>query len=465
MASGEPRPTAPELGSVLDGKYRLVRELAAGAMGRLVEAEHLVLERPVAIKLLSSTPDARSRRRMVQEARAAQQLSNEHIVRVFDVGLVGDCPYIVMELLEGADLGSLVEQSGPLSVRDAVDYVLQACVGLAEAHACDVIHRDIKPSNLFLSRTTSGTRLVKVVDFGISKVGDGTGDDRATSERTADNSLLGSPYYMSPEQLRNPTRVDARTDVWSLGVTLFHLLSGAHPFEGETVNEVSAAIFTEPPKDLSALRDDVPEELRHVIARALAKRPDERTSSVIELGQSLAPFGSALGRLAAERLAARQAPPSRSEPEAVVVRSAELTGTAKLATTLPALSSDKTPAAPHAAERALAPRRRSGAGVLLAAAAGIAAVALLAWWARSPGGEPVSPAAASSSTRAPAPTVPPAPVPTPAASSVAAADAAAAPPPPPAPRPRRATRPPPTPPLPKAPPPPGLDIDGVPIVE
>jgi serine/threonine-protein kinase len=143
-------------------------------------------------------------------------------------------------------------------------------------HAAEIIHRDLKPSNLFLSRTAAGTSLLKIVDFGISKVGEPARDERATGERTADGSLLGSPYYMSPEQLRNPTRVDARTDVWALGVTLFHLLSGAHPFEGETVNEVSAAIFTESPRDVCALRADVPAELGRVIGRALAKRPEER---------------------------------------------------------------------------------------------------------------------------------------------------------------------------------------------
>jgi serine/threonine-protein kinase len=474
MASPDPLPGAgPELGSVLDGKYRLARELASGAMGRLVEAEHLLLERPVAIKLVSSTPDARSRRRMMQEARAAQQLSSEHVVRVFDVGLVGDSPYIVMELLVGSDLGMLVAERGPLPIMDAVDYVLQACVGMAEAHAAGIIHRDLKPSNLFLSRTAAGATLIKIVDFGISKVGEPARLEDATGERTADGSLLGSPYYMSPEQLRNPTRVDARTDVWALAVTLFQLLSGAYPFEGETVNEVSAAIFTEPPRDLGALRAEVPEELRKVIARALAKRPEERTASMVAFAAELAPFASDVGRMAAERLAARPTPTPPVEHARAMAHSGELSATdPALGTTLPALSSDKPPDAGATLGEA-GQRRRSKAKWLLAATGGIVAAALLALWYQS-----LTPAPLAHSTASATQAVPPAPPPEPAR----APQASAAPVPPVAseasarvsgPTAARVARTaaPPTTPAPSASPsarpspPNSLDIDGVPIVE
>lgn len=472
MAAADPRTGAgPELGTVLDGKYRLVREIAAGAMGRVLEAEHLLLERSVAIKLVASTPDARTRRRMMQEARSAQQLSNEHVVRVFDVGLFGDHPFIVMELLKGCDLATLLAERGPLPVEDAVDYVLQACVGMAEAHATGVIHRDLKPSNLFLSRNAAGKNLIKIVDFGISKVGESSALEHATGERTADGSLLGSPYYMSPEQLRNATRVDARTDVWALGVTLFQLLSGTFPFEGETVNEVSASIFTEPPRDLCALSPQVPQSLRQVIARALAKRPEERIPSVSALAAELAPFASEQGRLSADRLSASPGP--AIEAQGVVVRSTDLAETeAALGGTLPALSSDKQPDAP--AERAARPTRARFV-VPAVVLTGAIAAALAAWWSRTPSQAEVAPAtptATRAATVAPPATAPAdVPPPTPAASAPAppaSANVARAAPPPAragtprelAPRPRPSAAPPVTSATAKP-----LDIDGVPIVE
>ena len=457
------------LGSVLDGRYRLVRDIAAGAMGRLVEAEHLVLGKAVAIKFVLSQPDARIRRRMVQEARAAQQLASEHIVRVFDVGIVGGAPYIVMELLEGTDLGQLVEGNGPLPVADAVDYVLQACVGLAEAHAVGVVHRDIKPSNLFLTRSALGMPLVKVLDFGISKLGEGVETADGSAERTAESALLGSPYYMSPEQLRNPTRVDARSDVWSLAVTLFHLLSRAHPFEGETLNEVSAAIFTDPPKGLELLRDDVPSELEAAIEQALAKRPEERTQSMADFAASIAPFASKRGRLSAERVSA--APPSVT-PRQLTISSPGVSREAELASTLPALSSDAPPRsadARTASSGAPAPTRRW----LLFGLAVVAVLALgIGVWMRprdepapvatSPEPSPPAPAAAAPATAA---TVP-APAPKTVRVEPAADAAAPAKPEPRSPAPvRRAAT---AAPKPSAKPPsprPALDIDGVPIVE
>ena len=267
---------------MLDGRYLLTREIAAGAMGRVFEAEHVVLGRRVAIKLASSRPSPRVCQRMLQEARVVQRLTGEHVVRIFDVGFLGGLPYIVMELLEGSDLARLVASRGPLPVPEAVGYVLQAAAGIAEAHAAGVIHRDVKPANLFLTRGG----VVKLIDFGISKLAEPLPSVSLTEER----ALLGSPRYMSPEQLRNPVRVDERSDVWSLGVTLFHLLSGAHPFEGDTLNEVSASIFVDRPRDLGELRADVPARLRRAIAATLAKRPEDRTPSVAAFAASLQGF-------------------------------------------------------------------------------------------------------------------------------------------------------------------------------
>jgi serine/threonine-protein kinase len=209
-------------------------------------------------------------------------------------------PYIVMELLEGVDLARRVEVGGPLEIAAAVDCILEACVAVAEAHARGIIHRDLKPGNLFSTRT--GTReLVKVLDFGISKV---TEPEPQDGTQTREDTMLGTPLYTSPEQLRNPARVDGRTDVWSLGVSLFFLLTGEHPFEGATAGELTAAVFADPPRDPRSVRPDLPEALCDTLRATLAKRPEQRIASVIDLVEQLVPFGSERGRRAAESVAA-----------------------------------------------------------------------------------------------------------------------------------------------------------------
>ena len=210
---------------------------------------------------------------------------------MFDVGIHEGAPFIVMELLVGSDLWSRVRRRGPLDVEDAVDSILEACVAVSEAHGCGIIHRDIKPANLFAAR--HGNReLVKVLDFGISRVPEPMAGD---CEKTTDETILGTPYYASPEQLRNPTRIDARADVWSLAVSLYFLLSGAHPFAGDTAREVTAAIFSDPPRSLLDLSPELPEALWEVLACALAKRPEERTRSVAAFAERLGPFASERG--------------------------------------------------------------------------------------------------------------------------------------------------------------------------
>ena len=280
-AGKEDSRAGPAPNTVVAQKYRLGPQLGSGAMGRVFRAEHLILERPVAIKFVLGVAGVKSRR-FLREAQTAQALSSEHILRVFDVGFHDELPYIVMELLDGEDLDAVLASRGPLPFSEAVDYVLQACLGVAEAHAAGIVHRDIKPSNLFLTRTATGAPLIKVLDFGISKVLEPEKED---AEGTAAGSLLGSPYYMSPEQLRNPKNVDGRTDVWALAVTLYTLLANSHPFEGNTISEVTAAIFTDPPLPLLERSPNIPEELSAVLCRALAKRPEDRTPSVAAFAQ------------------------------------------------------------------------------------------------------------------------------------------------------------------------------------
>ncbi len=201
-------------GDVIAGKYRVDRAVGRGGMGIVVAASHLFLPQRVAIKLLLSTESPALVQRFLREARAVVRLKGEHVVRVFDVGELGSgIPHIVMEYLEGEDLSDVLRARGTLSVVDAADYVLQACLAMAEAHAAGIVHRDLKPANLFLTTTPGGATLIKVLDFGVSKEVPGSTEGVGGS-LTQTREMLGSPIYMSPEQMRSSRSVDARSDVW-----------------------------------------------------------------------------------------------------------------------------------------------------------------------------------------------------------------------------------------------------------
>ena len=217
-------------GQVADGRYRIERIIGHGAMGVIYEATHLNLGRRVAIKVLleGTNREDVSAQRLLREARAGMGLQSEHVAHVLDVGfLPSGEPFIVMELLEGADLRAVIDARGALPVDEAVDYVLQACEALVEAHARGIVHRDLKLGNLFLTKRVDGSPLVKVLDFGVSKVSaDPAGRDMSLTESRA---MLGSPHYMSPEQIRSSRNVDNRTDVWALGVILYKMIRRRHP--------------------------------------------------------------------------------------------------------------------------------------------------------------------------------------------------------------------------------------------
>jgi serine/threonine-protein kinase len=206
-----------------------------------------------------------------------------------------------MEQLEGADLGSILQQRGFFEIEEAVDYVLQACAGIAEAHARGIVHRDLKPSNLFLTARADGAPLVKVLDFGISKT---AADEDDETSLTGPAEMVGSPRYMSPEQVRGQRNVDHRTDIWALGVILFRFISGKAPFggQGKGISGALASVVIDAPPSLRGFVPEVPAELEAVIMRCLAKSPDERHASAAELAARLAPFGSSDGRAAAARL-------------------------------------------------------------------------------------------------------------------------------------------------------------------
>jgi serine/threonine protein kinase len=280
-------------GDLIAGKYRVDRVVGIGGMGQVVAATHVDLGQEVAVKILlkSRAKDAEAVERFLREAHAAVRLKSTHVARVFDVGTTDDgLPYIVMELLEGSDLCDVLEQHGSIGVADAVDFILQACDAVAEAHARGIIHRDLKPENLFLTSRRDGTPCIKVLDFGISKVGGTTALRKGRRALTQDDVVMGSPAYMSPEQVKSSKKADQRSDIWSLGVTLYELLTGREPFSGESTPDIFVSILTTHPPPPSTMSPAVPYELSNVVMRCLAKEPTERFQNVEELAHALLPF-------------------------------------------------------------------------------------------------------------------------------------------------------------------------------
>jgi serine/threonine-protein kinase len=273
-----------EPGSVVAGKYRVEHLLGRGGMGIVVAAEHVDLRTRVALKFLSQEWSKHPVivERFLREARACARLRSEHVCRVFDVARLDDgTPFLVLELLEGRDLLRALRADGPLDPATAAGYVIEACNALAEAHGVGIVHRDLKPANLFLARRDGGRSIVKVLDFGVAKAH----DDNDTSITATDN-VVGSPAYMSPEQLRSAVFADARSDIWSLGVLLVELVSGKKPFDGVSTIDLALKITSEPP----TLSGEFPAALAGVAQRCLRKEPGERYQSVAELAAALDPI-------------------------------------------------------------------------------------------------------------------------------------------------------------------------------
>ncbi len=291
------------VGKVIDGKYRVDVLVGEGGMGVVWKSTQLDLDRAVAIKVVREefATNEEVVNRTLLEARAAAKLRGEHVVRVLDVGrLPTGAPYIVMEHLEGRDLYTdLAERLLPMPVNVAVDLVLEACEGLAEAHAAGIVHRDLKPENLFIAERPDGSAVVKIPDFGISK------DIRPDSPRTMTNpaTAIGSPQYMAPEQMRGAADVDARADIWSLGATLYELLVGAPPFQGTTIPAVCSLVLEEDPTPPRNMRPDMPVGLEAVVTRCLKKDRDERYASIGELAHALVMYGSPTADDRAARIA------------------------------------------------------------------------------------------------------------------------------------------------------------------
>jgi eukaryotic-like serine/threonine-protein kinase len=290
-------------GTVLAGKYRVEKIIGQGGMGIVVEAKHIALDERVALKFLlpdyAMHPEAAAR--FLREARAAVRIKSEHVARVLDVGeIAGGSPYIVMEFLEGEDLEDYIARRGRAPIDEAIGYILQASEAIAEAHALGIVHRDLKPGNLFLTARADGSTCIKVLDFGISKVDPRLARNQAAL--TSATAILGSPLYMAPEQMRSARDADSRSDLWSLGMILYELLTGHAAFDAPTVMEMCNRIQGEQPASIRKVRAEVPEELEAAVMRCLAKRAEDRFQTLGQLVDAIAPFGPARAQISVERV-------------------------------------------------------------------------------------------------------------------------------------------------------------------
>jgi tRNA A-37 threonylcarbamoyl transferase component Bud32 len=290
-------PDIPKPGERIGRKWVVEGTLGVGGMGVVLAAVHADIGQRVAIKLLLPhlARETAAAERLMREARAVVSLHSEHATRIYDVDRDDrGVPYIVMERLEGMDFDRLLKMRGVLPVPEAVDCILEACEAVAEAHARGLVHRDLKPANLFLARRADGTQLVKVLDFGISKSLLPESDTDFTLTQT--DHALGSPRYMSPEQLRNSKTVDHRSDIWSLGIILYRIVSGRAPFEAETIHAYLWRVAVDPPTPLSQLLPGASTAFTAVLERCMQKDAQDRPQSVAELASALAPFGTLRGQ-------------------------------------------------------------------------------------------------------------------------------------------------------------------------
>ncbi|MCU0686097.1 MAG: serine/threonine protein kinase [Polyangiaceae bacterium] len=293
LASARPGRGAGEaVGEVLAGKYRVLGELGRGGMGVVLEAEHVGVAERFAIKLLRAEGGGGGEggvRRLLREAKLAAQVGGRHVARVYDVGTLDDGrTFLVMERLSGEDLQATLRRRGALPVAEALGYLVQACEAVGRAHAAGVVHRDLKPANLFLAKEENGEAgaalVVKVLDFGLAKLAARPRLDDELSLTTS-ATIIGSPRYMSPEQIRDARGVDARSDVWSLGVILFEMLAGEPPFSGTTVSGLWASIVADAPRSLRGLRPELSPALTALVDACLVKDPAARLENVAELAR------------------------------------------------------------------------------------------------------------------------------------------------------------------------------------
>jgi serine/threonine-protein kinase len=383
-------------------------------MGVVVAAWHLELEQRVAVKFLHplAMERADTAERFRREARSAAKIRSEHVARVIDVGIMeGGVPYMVMEYLEGHDISDEMAKVGMLPIEDAVDFVLQAIEALAEAHAAGIVHRDLKPANLFIATRADGTRIVKVLDFGISKSLLGVSASELSLTRTS--VLIGSPLYMSPEQMRSAKDVDTRTDIWSLGVILYEMITGRPPYTGDSIPALCASLLNDMPQSMRSLRAEVPPELEDIIGHCLAKDRNQRYGTVSELARALAQFGSVSSQLHVDRasrvLGVTELSAFTDSSDRRLSRSADASGQARAVSvqrvtpsrgTVDSWGRTDSPITGDANQKA---KSKSRGPLILALGIGVAAAASVAlfWGNRTPAAPPT----ASASVAAPSPPV------------------------------------------------------------
>jgi serine/threonine protein kinase len=439
-----PLPLMP--GMVLLDKYEVERVLGVGGMGVVVSAMHLELGERVAIKaMLTEVAASRDHAtRFAREAQAAARIKSEFVARVTDVARLPDgTPFMVMEYLEGETLATYLDRHGPLPVETAVDTLLEACVALAEAHRLGIVHRDIKPANLFVARRPSGGDILKVLDFGISK-----SDENVTITRTS--GAMGTPAYMSPEQLRAAGTVRPSADIWSLGVVLFEMLTGELPYQASSFADICALVLVSPPRTPRSFDPAIPQALEDAILRCLQREAADRFPNILALARALAPFASengcdlidrveVIGNSRASLASIDDAPISgrrtfsslpRITPRSLGVASARA---ARAANSEAPRAGSLTPTTDASLEP---PRSRTTPRIWLGATIGGALLVGATWLAfRQPAVEleaapssmqaPSRPAAAPASTTEPTTTTTPASTPANAASSVASSAASA----------------------------------------
>jgi serine/threonine protein kinase len=298
-------PVSP--GEIIAGKYRVERVIGTGGMGVVVRAIHLKLELPIAVKFMSAglRTNELGIRRFVREARAMAGIRSEHVVRVIDADSLSDgTPYIVMEYLEGSDLDHVLRDRLIVPVAEAISYMLQAGEAIAEAHAAGIVHRDLKPANLFRCRRADGSALIKVLDFGVSKLLPKPGITTSNAWVTRPRATIGSPVYIAPEQLRSPHDVDSRADLWALGAILYELVTGQPPFIAETIPQICANILNHPLLPPSRRRPQVPLGFDDAVARILTKEPGRRVQTIAEWAKLLAPFAPTSALISVDRITA-----------------------------------------------------------------------------------------------------------------------------------------------------------------
>ena len=349
------------------------------------------------------------------------KLKSEHVAKVMDVGtLETGSPYIVMEYLEGTDLNQLVEKHGPLPFADVAEYVIQACDAIAEAHSLGIVHRDLKPANLFLTRRPDGAPLVKVLDFGISKA---NALSEAGGGMTKTSTMMGSPYFMSPEQMRSAKDVDARSDVWSVGVIIYQLLTARLPFESDTLGGIMAQVLQDDPAQLTVHRPDVPHAFQAVVGRCIQRDRAQRAQSVAEVAMMLANYAPTRARPIAERIAGLLGATGTNRGGTMIAASPVTSPSSP--STPPPTPMPVVGAAPSAGSISVSgitgatglPRKGSATGIVIGAVVAGVCLGGGAWWALS--GKPAAPqVSATEPPKAPAAAAPaetqaaPAPPPT-----------------------------------------------------